>query len=486
MKKITMGTIACLCLVLAFWACNKAQKNPANVSSSPKKLSSTVSMPCTPTVVDGILTFVDTSQYLCYEAYLDSLINNNSDSSLSDDDILGSIEGSLGFSSLRASALASFNIKNAAGWATEAQIPQEDWISSRVTRSMLNTNREIKIGAYIEKYMSPKYLVDFDATQTKLLTSLRGLGSDPSVEDIINLDLNRDYINISSLTNPDGVWAAKPTGPVGGNTGTWPDTHGGPITINFWQSSGTLFEEDRCAQPGKITFSGFTTSHNFAPQKCSYHFVYGDGTATGTVSEPDKVGTLGASQSIVNSFFHTYAQGTYHVTVTIKSISPVNSGNTVVLTRTYTVVVGPPPVTCTKDTRSAEIHEAINPSNVIWGYIEYKSWNTAIFGAPRTRITGWTELHAIDGNGSWNRVKNNHTQLCVVWEQSFGDADCNSVFRNNPTNQCKKNTNQKELEVNYGSYQNDVLRLKRLHSVHSVSVDGGVSGASQQEIVICQ
>lgn len=35
----------------------------------------------------------------------------------------------------------------------------------------------------------------------------------------------------------------------------------------------------------------------------------------------------------------------------------------------------------------------------------------------------------------------------------------------------------------YRSYQDDVLRLRRLHSVN---VDGSVSGSIQQEIVICQ
>ncbi len=58
-----------------------------------------------------------------------------------ENDFLMEVEQVMGLNSLRADAFAKFEQKNAIGWSSYQEIPEEHWITSNILRSILNVNR---------------------------------------------------------------------------------------------------------------------------------------------------------------------------------------------------------------------------------------------------------------------------------------------------------------------------------------------------------
>lgn len=134
--------------IISLVSCRKALKQEiaTDKAQALKAISAKGEFSCdVPTVEDGILSFKDTTQYLCYEDFLTELTTEDNNPSsinatfdnMGEDEKLAYVENRLGFQSLRAEKLAAFEAKNAKGWATSEEIPDEDWVYSRIRRSML-------------------------------------------------------------------------------------------------------------------------------------------------------------------------------------------------------------------------------------------------------------------------------------------------------------------------------------------------------------
>jgi hypothetical protein len=147
--------------VMSLMGCKKETKGKvADAGKEAMKIINKTGMfPCEmPTVEDGVLVFKDAGQYQCYYDFLTKTIDGDT-TDTDVDSMLLRVETSLGYTSLRSVALQKFEEMNKRGWPTLEAIPEEDWIYSRVRRSVLNQNREVKIGGDYMKYLSAEYMV---------------------------------------------------------------------------------------------------------------------------------------------------------------------------------------------------------------------------------------------------------------------------------------------------------------------------------------
>ncbi|KMQ66516.1 hypothetical protein ACM46_03005 [Chryseobacterium angstadtii] len=454
-----------------------------------KSASSKVSMSCSsPTLNNGMLDFKDEAQFYCYYDYL-AEVAAAPDDERSEDDLLLEAEQNLGLNSLRAEAFAKFEQQNAIGWSSYQEIPEEHWITSPILRSILNVNREVKVGNYVVKYLNPEFIVSVKADRAEMLKKVELLGSNPSIEQIIALDPVREIISVSSAKNIYREFGTIDFANAKGIRGT-------PVPVQLFRLSGTIYEEFTCSSPGKVKFEGFTLSRALVPQQAKYRIEFNDGTNAAAEF------TLAPNQYILPTVEHVYpgANTVYHPTVKVKSISPYSNASTWNVVHTYNVYVKGWGQSCSMATKGGLQDMVINSSNVLRGKIDYYNWSPFPFGlgGNRSSLAGWTELHHIDKNGNWNRRKDKSTTLCVKFLQgtlyqgqydlSFNSSYCMDPIYLPDVYECRSNTNQKRVERHMGMYNTNTRATAALSSFtvqHEVGTSDGVSGSFKQTIYGC-
>lgn len=479
-----------LCSLFFFWSCQEELQNSKKEDRELllKNISSKVSLPCSsPGLYNGMLEFSDEQQFNCYYDYLVN-VTATSDEQMSEDDYLLEIEQVLGLNSLRADALAKFEQQNAIGWPSYKDIPEEHWITSNILRSILDVNREVKVGNYVLKYINPEFIASVKADRTDVLKKVEALGNNPSLEDIIQLDPAREVISVTSPKIAKREFGTIDFADAKGTRGT-------PIPLQIFRLSGTVYENFVCGNPGKVRFEGFTLSRLSVPQQARYRIEFNDGTNAAVEF------LLLPNQYVLPVVEHTYpaTNTTYHPTVKVKSISPYNSGgNAWNVIQTYSVYVRSMDQSCTTDARGGLQDMVINSSNVLRGKVDYYNWSPFPFGGNRSSIAGWTELHHIDSNGNWNRRKDKSTTLCVkfvegkLYQGNF-TLPYNSNFCIDPIYlpveyECKSNTNQKRMEKHMGMYNTNTYATAALSYFtvqHEVGTSDGINGSFKQTIYGC-
>lgn len=489
MKILKKQSLIVLGLLFFLLSCEdeilKQKREENNVLS---RRESSVSLPCSvPSLYNGMLAFEDEKHFTCYYNYLNTLISGQ-DEEMNEDDYLAEVEQYVGISSLRADALAKFEQKNAVGWHTYQEIPEEHWITSSAIRSILNTNREVKIGRYILRYISPEFIASVKDTQPELLKKVEALGDNPALEDILNLDLTREFISVTSPEIYNREFGTIDFADAKGARGT-------PVPYLRFSLSGTVYQNFTCSVPGKVKFEGFTLSHVSVPQRARYRIEFND--ATGAFTEF----TLGPNQYILPVIEHVYpgvASTFYNPVVKVKALSSSNSGpNTWDVTRTFPIYVKGMNETCTMDARGGLQDLVINSSNVLRGKADYYTWKPFPFGlgGAISSLAGWTELHHIDKNGNWNRRKDKQTTLCVKFtngllHQNHGSSTyfCIDPIRPSTSYECRSNTNQKRMEKEMGIYNTNTTATAALSYFtvqHEVGTSDGVNGFFKQTIYGC-
>ena len=190
------------CLII--WACNKAKNVTKSASKSEqmqamKTISGGLSFPCDlPSVEGGMLVFSTVEQYQCYYDFITASINADTSGNTDVDSALLALETTLGYTSIRSVSYAAFEDLNQIGWATYQEIPEEDCISSRVLRSILNQDREVQIAGNYTKYFSPDFLISVDAAYPDMIRKVKALSSSAKLEVILVLVPLRLAISVSS------------------------------------------------------------------------------------------------------------------------------------------------------------------------------------------------------------------------------------------------------------------------------------------------
>ncbi|PIF43698.1 hypothetical protein CLU96_0610 [Chryseobacterium sp. 52] len=472
-----------------FWSCEDElqQSKATDKELLLKKTSSKVSLPCSsPSIYSGMLEFTDEKQFYCYYDYLVNVASTSSDE-MSEDDYLLEVEQFLGLHSLRADALAKFEQKNAVGWGSYQEIPEEHWITSGILRSIFNVNREVKVGNYVLRYINPEFIVSVKADQAEVLKKVELLGDNPTLEQILQLDPAREIISVSSLKNANREFGTIDFADAKGTRGT-------PIPLAIFRLSGTVYENFICGNPGKVRFEGFTLSRLSVAQQARYRIEFNDGTNAAAEF------MLLPNQYILPVVEHTYpaTNTTYHPTVKVKSISPYSNASTWNVVQTYSVHVSNMDQSCSMATRGGLEDMVINSSNVLRGKIDYYNWHPFPISGNRSSLAGWTELHHIDGNGNWNRRKDNKTTLCVKFvagllhqgqfPTSMSSIYCASHIFLPPVYECRSNTNQKRVEKHMGMYNTNTYATAALSYFtvqHEVGTSDGVNGSFKQTIYGC-
>ncbi|WP_080777471.1 hypothetical protein [Chryseobacterium phocaeense] len=480
-----------LCSLFFLWSCEDELQHNKETDGEQllKNTSSKVSLPCSsPGIYNGMLEFKDEDQFYCYYDYLTEVAATPNDE-MGEDDLLLEVEQFLGLNSLRAQALAKFEQQNAIGWGSYQEIPEEHWITSSILRSILNVNREMKVGNYVVKYLNPEFIVTVKADRAEILKKVEALGGNPSLEQIIELDPAREIISVSSAKNLRREFGTVDFADGKGIRGT-------PVPLQIFRLGGTVYENFICGNPGKVRFEGFTLSCLSVPQQARYRIEFNDGTNAAAEF------MLLPGQYVLPMVEHTYpaTNTTYYPTVKVKSISPYNSGGSIWnVVKTYSVYVKSMDQSCSSNARGALRDVVINSSNVLRGKVDYYNWSAFPFVNPRSSLAGWTELHYIDGNGNWNRRKDKKTTLCVKFlEGKLYQANFSSPINSFCSNdlavyvpveyECKSNTNQKRMEKHMGMYNTNTYAtavLSYLTVQHEVGTSDGVNGSFKQTIYGC-
>ncbi|MCT2563406.1 hypothetical protein [Chryseobacterium herbae] len=478
-----------LCSLFFLWSCeDELQQNKKTDNELLlKNTSSKVSLPCSsPSIYNGMLEFNDEKQFNCYYDYLVDVAATPSED-MSENDFLLEVEQVLGLNSLRADAFTKFEQKNAIGWSSYKEIPEEHWITSNILRSILNVNREVKVGNYVLRYINPEFIVSVKADHPEVLKKVEALGDNPSLEQLLELDLAREIISVSSAKNVQREFGTVDFADAKGIRGT-------PIPIQIFRLSGTVYENFTCGSPGKVRFEGFTLSRLSVPQQARYRIEFNDGTNAAEEF------MLFPNQYILPVIEHVYpaTNTTYHPTVKVKSISPYSNASAWNVVQTYNVYVRAMDQSCSMATKGGLQDMIINQSNVLRGKIDYYNWHPFPIGGNRSSLAGWTELHHIDGNGNWNRRKDKSTTLCVKFVEgtlyqgqfnsSFSSSFCLDPIYLPNEYECRSNTNQKRVERHMGMYNTNTYATAALSSFtvqHEVGTSDGVNGSFKQTIYGC-
>ncbi|SFN67194.1 hypothetical protein SAMN05421594_3762 [Chryseobacterium oleae] len=478
-----------LCSLFFLWSCEDElpQNKKTDNELLLKNTSSKVTLPCsTPSIYSGMLEFTDEKQFYCYYDYLTEVASTPNDD-MSENDFLLEVEQVMGLNSLRADAFAKFEQKNAIGWASYQEIPEEHWITSNILRSILNVNREVKVGNYVLKYINPEFIVSVKADHSEVMKKVDALGDHPTLEQILELDPLREIISVSSPKILKREFGTVDFADAKGIRGT-------PIPLQIFRLSGTVYENFICGNPGKVKFEGFTLSRLSVPQQARYRIEFNDGTNAAAEF------MLLPNQYILPAIEHVYpaTNTTYHPTIKVKSISPYSNASAWNVVQTYNVYVRSMDQSCSSDARGALKDLVINSSNVLRGKVDYYNWSAFPFINPRSSLAGWTELHHIDSNGNWNRRKDKKTTLCVkflegkLYQANFS-TPINSSFCTDPIYlpveyECRSNTNQKRMEKHMGMYNTNTYAkamLSFLTVQHEVGTSDGVNGSFKQTIYGC-
>lgn len=252
---------------------------------------------------NGILVFRDQDHYNNYFDFLDMAIDSlDAKDTLSDiNSVLQDIEDGLGFTSIRKTSHAAYEIQNQIGWSSLGAIPDEHFILAPDIRSTLNTALDVQIGDEIMHYVSKDFAVKVDINEKTLLEQFKTLPSDVSFSDITKIDPLRYHSSIIELTGSGRIFEIqRPTG------------------INTIASPYITFP-DKCHNPGYAKFENTSYYEDGSAVPAYFRIDFGDGSP---VLPTSSFGNYSMGSYFVPAFYHTYAvpsSGSITYTMTIKA-----------------------------------------------------------------------------------------------------------------------------------------------------------------------
>lgn len=469
MKKSILVTaigFVLLCTSIMYVSCQKSSPDkPGTTTGSSKSLASLPPMSFTPpTVTDGMLKFTDQAQYDQYEAYLQAVIEDNTDSTKGANEVLQDVETGLGHTSLRRNTFLAYEAANATGWASVEEIPEEDWVTSITERSILNGQRRFRIGDEIIQFVTPTYIANIEAGHPDILTKLSALPVTASILDILNCDPTRFYLGVVSTVDNE---EHRPTGAVGS---------GGGITVPWttWIMQGTAVVLNHCTNPLQVKLTGLHLLHvpTSTAQQGFYTIDWGESLPTPQTA----TSAFGNNNSLLADIHHIYAApGTYTITVNVKSLFPIASVGDV-KTRTFTVEVDAGDCINTGQMQTQDYY--VSPTQVIRGHVKYHHWTKFPGGQKRCKITAYTQ-YLVKTGSVWKYISNAQTWLCTGVQAMTLNKDCmetGGVRRYN----CGRKTN-----TQYSEYETLRYHWKIVTSRHEV--DNGVDtwGFDQNMLAPC-
>ncbi len=395
MKHLKLTQLLWLVVLFTVLSCKKEAPEPSSI-----KKNGGLSPVVWPMVVngtlefsDGTLEFSDGQHLVEYLSYLDSIVMDSivippADTFTYDpDEKLEWVESNLpGFISLRAQAMADFEILSEMGWAHLSDIPEIHFIQDIAIRSVLNTDKQVIVGTKKYKYINEEIGLSIDiAAPQNLLDAFDALGTSATTADVYEDVMNYDI---------DGLAEVFVLDEGAGHHGVHKTT-----INNFHISMPGLKFPDPCNNPRRLRLENLILNelagHNAYQNKATYTIDWGDGQTSSVTS------SKGLNSSIVPYVEHTYANnGTYTIKIEAVSIYPTFSGNT--------------PVAW------LDIHEVvIGPRNCLYGYgraINNAHWKNS-------HGTAWAATCWVNQNKNWLGWEFNRAGACTriyKWTNRFG------------------------------------------------------------------
>jgi hypothetical protein len=403
MKKLSKLTLLVILGLgsLLYSACKKEMKDDPG-----KGKKTTRSFPVTPpTTEGGMLVFASYDDYEAFENYLIDQVNK-SDGTKTSDEILQGIEDDLGFTSLRKIALGEFELLNAAGWKDTKDIPEEHWITSKTTRALLNRDREVKIEDKIQHYVNPDYIAAVHESHPEMLDALRVLPLTAPLEDILNIDGSRYYMAVIGIKTHE-VFDIEPIG---------------PLPLPRWRLNGSATQFNPCAASLTVYLSGLQLWDNFywRANKGRYFIDWGDATPLFEISS-----SIGSDGTIVVPLSKTYSTaGLKTIKVYVQATSPVSSGASYAITKTFKVNILDIP-RCHDFFKSHMQDYSLGATTKLRGYVQYYPWYNIWHHRDECKIMSYTECYVTDDGSNWHRFAANWVTLCSKVETTALDESCN-------------------------------------------------------------
>lgn len=402
MKKLILGIGTCLALssLLLTYSCNKT-RNEVNKQShaTSRMFYDDLNFTDFPKIENGMLSFRDQNHFEAYLAFIDSAVVINPDTTTDDDDVLNAIERQQGFTSLRAITHADYLAQEAIGFPGLKAIPDEHFILAKDTRSVLNSDMDVKIADKVIHFVNKDYAVAIDAAQTSLIQRYHALNSSATVEDLITTDATGQYVSIYEL-NGEGITipSHKPTGV---------DEVYGPD----WHHTGG------CANKGLIEFRHLALKANGQWAGVAYFDVdWGDNTTHGTFN----YNSSNTVSPFVPNFSHQYGNNPSY-TVFIKGYYA--QGGPLRATKSIVVTPGSGQL-CGKVLKDSQWQYAqISSGRYIGGRIYLETF-TPFLGTEKMRIIGMSKLVRDKGNGNYEGFKGH---LYTYMKVDAKDENCNLI-----------------------------------------------------------
>ena len=445
---------------------SRMQKNiKENLATEKPTVALAMSSGLPPTVSNDMLVFTSIDHYESYQAHLLSMIENNTNDTLNEDDVLLDIETSLGFTSLRKISLDQFEILNLTGWLTKDEIPQEHWITSKILRSTLGKDRKVQIGDRINFHFNQEYLITVDANRTGLISALSALPENTPIEEILDLDPSRQFMDVVSIRSNERHLVLRGPG-------------GTPTPLGEWNLNANVYAGNPCTNPLTVYISGATLYNSAisAPVKGEYKIEWGT-SAVLTINS-----SIGTNQSILeNRSYQFSTPGTYTIRVSVKALSPISSSSYVVV-KTFSVTVEDKQCSdFTKLQTTDYPFTSALPGSFLRGHIKYEAWYNSFKRSDFCKILAYTECYMNLG-GKYYRVKSKDIHLCTGVQSMIRERNCESTGNLLIKYNCSPNTYTRYSE----SDNRTRFHWKNVTAIHEANVLGTPIYISQNMPANCQ
>jgi len=298
---------------------NHSTQDAAGDKSAAMKAISGVTgtTPAFPKVENGMLVFNDEQHFEKYIAFLDKATDPQSydsatlrEKEFDQDAILETIEGYMGFTSVRKISHDKFMVLNETGWDRLEDIPAEHFISDAVIRSVLNENLAVKIGGSYVRYINKNISVKVDANAgNEIWASFSSLPETATLSEVLRIDVGHQHSSVFDFTD-------------NGNLSIFDKDKYHTLGEGDLSIINLNYNAPDCNNPKNILFTGMQLWQQMPSGSLqngilegSFIVNFGDNTAPQTYYSYYTPGSQN-SEAIVPNFTHSYANaGTYTVKV---------------------------------------------------------------------------------------------------------------------------------------------------------------------------
>ncbi len=414
MTKIPQRLAVVILCLTTFYACKKEPnyQGAGSPKAGIKKIMSLtgVTPPSLPTLENGILAFKSPQHFEAYITFLDAVTDpQNYDSTRVDDngdtlefdrdEILGTIEADLGFTSIRKITHDNFMQLNKIGWDKLEDIPEEHFIQDAAIKSTLNKDLIVRIGDNYVRCINKTLSVRVDASQARLFDAFSKLPETATLNDVFLIDPVQQYSTVFDLAGSGNVSVfGKKGNTLGyGNLGIFHLKHDAPD----------------CNYPRKIVFSYLDLWQvAWGGLEASFDVDFGDGSPhqsfTSHYTQP------GYTYAYIPNFTHTYAQGGNYVVKIHAVANAVGPGaNATTANLDYPITVLDNNCKIAYKNTEREFHSVPDGS---------RAWSGQIFVTYETPWFFWDKMRVHASTASWLRDGNKwKASKSEIWHQLHTD-----------------------------------------------------------------